>query len=86
MQEKHDLFWCVVLVPNSHSGESGNVSGMFVVIEWSAVGGNGGRVIEKLVSHGLILKVWNYNVVECGGDVKGKIGIKTYLYLKVPWW
>lgn len=86
MQEEHDLFGCVVLVTNSHSGERGNVSGMFVVVEWGAMGWDGGRVVDKLVFHGEVLKVWNYNVVECGGDVKGKTGIEMYLYIKVPWW
>lgn len=83
MQEEHDLFGCVVLVPDTHSGESGNVSSMFMVIKWGAVHGDVGRVVGKLVFHDEVLKVWNCNVVECGSNVKGKTGIEMYLYLKV---
>jgi len=69
-------------VPNSHSGESGNVSGVFMVVKWGVMGWYGCGVVKKLILHDKVLKVWNYTVVECVGDVKGKTGIEMYLYLE----
>lgn len=77
MQEKYDLFGCVVLVPNSHSGEGGDVSGVLVIIKWGAVSGDGCGVVRKLRLHGGLLEMWNCNVVECGSDVKGRYGYRN---------
>jgi hypothetical protein len=72
-------------VPNSHRGESGDVSGVLVVIKRGAMGGNGCRVVRKLGLHGGLLEVWNCNVVECGSDVKGRYGYRNVSVHKSSW-